>query len=65
MDVSAAIKGSRSVRSYAQPEVESGKIEAVLGVGRLSPSANKYRSSLLRDHNGGFHYVNPRWPSHP
>lgn len=40
MDVSAAIKGRRSVRSYKNLEVESGKIEAVLEAGRLSPSAN-------------------------
>ncbi|MBP1611302.1 MAG: putative dehydrogenase [Acidobacteria bacterium] len=40
MDVSAAIKGRRSVRSYKDQEVESNKIEKVLEAGRLSPSAN-------------------------
>jgi nitroreductase len=40
MDVSAAIKGRRSVRSYKGQEVESDKIEKVLEAGRLSPSAN-------------------------
>ena len=40
MDVSAAIKGRRSVRSYKDLEVESDKIEKVLEAGRLSPSAN-------------------------
>jgi nitroreductase len=40
MDVSAAIKGRRSVRSYKDQEVESNKIDKVLEAGRLSPSAN-------------------------
>jgi nitroreductase len=40
MEVSAAIKGRRSVRSYKDQEVESSKIEKVLEAGRLSPSAN-------------------------
>jgi nitroreductase len=40
MDVSAAIKGRRSVRSYKDQAVENDKIEKVLEAGRLSPSAN-------------------------
>jgi nitroreductase len=40
MDVSAAIKGRRSVRSYKDMDVERDKIEKVLEAGRLSPSAN-------------------------
>ena len=40
MDVSAAIKGRKSVRSYKGQEVESDKIEKILEAGRLSPSAN-------------------------
>jgi nitroreductase len=40
MDVFAAIKGRRSVRSYKDLEVESDKIEKILEAGRLSPSAN-------------------------
>jgi enoyl-CoA hydratase/carnithine racemase len=40
MDVSAAIKGRRSVRSYKDLEVKSDKIEKILEAGRLSPSAN-------------------------
>jgi nitroreductase len=40
MDVSAAIKGRRSVRSYKGQEVENDKIEKILEAGRLSPSAN-------------------------
>jgi nitroreductase len=40
MDVSAAIKGRRSVRSYKDLEVESDKIQKILEAGRLSPSAN-------------------------
>ena len=40
MDVSTAIKGRRSVRSYKDLEVESDKIEKILEAGRLSPSAN-------------------------
>ncbi len=40
MDVSIAIRGRRSVRSYKSQEVESDKIEKVLEAGRLSPSAN-------------------------
>jgi nitroreductase len=40
MDVSAAIKGRRSVRSYKDLEVESDKIEKILEAGRLSPSAS-------------------------
>jgi nitroreductase len=40
MDVSAAIKGRRSVRSYKDLEVESHKIKTILEAGRLSPSAN-------------------------
>jgi nitroreductase len=40
MDVSAAIKGRRSVRSYKDLEVESDKIGKILEAGRLSPSAN-------------------------
>jgi nitroreductase len=40
MDVFAAIKGRRSVRSYKDLEVESDKIEKILEAGRLAPSAN-------------------------
>jgi len=40
MDVSEAIKGRRSVRSYKDQEIESEKIQRVLEAGRLSPSAN-------------------------
>jgi nitroreductase len=40
MDVSAAVRGRRSVRSYKEQEVEIDKIEKVLEAGRLSPSAN-------------------------
>jgi nitroreductase len=40
MDVSEAIKGRRSVRSYKNQEVENDKIEKILEAGRLSPSAN-------------------------
>jgi nitroreductase len=40
MDVSAAIKGRSSVRSYKDLEVESHKIKTILEAGRLSPSAN-------------------------
>jgi nitroreductase len=40
MDVSAAIKGRRSVRFYKDLDVESGKIQKILEAGRLSPSAN-------------------------
>lgn len=40
MDVSAAIKGRRSVRSYKDRTVETDKIEKILEAGRLSPSAN-------------------------
>jgi nitroreductase len=40
MDVFAAIKGRRSVRSYKDLEVESDKIGKVLEAGRLSPSAS-------------------------
>jgi nitroreductase len=40
VDVSTAIKGRRSVRSYKAIEVENEKIEKILEAGRLSPSAN-------------------------
>ena len=40
MDVSAAIKGRRSVRSYKNLEIEDDKIDKILEAGRLSPSAN-------------------------
>jgi len=40
MDVSAAIMGRRSVRSYKGQEVERDKIDKILEAGRLSPSAN-------------------------
>jgi nitroreductase len=40
MDVSAAIKGRRSVRSYKDQEIENDKIERILEAGRLPPSAN-------------------------
>jgi nitroreductase len=40
MDVAAAIRGRRSVRSYTTQEVEQEKIEQVIEAGRLSPSAN-------------------------
>jgi nitroreductase len=40
MDVSVAIKGRRSVRSFQDQEVEDDKIEKILEAGRLSPSAN-------------------------
>jgi nitroreductase len=40
MDVSAAIKGRRSVRSYKNMEIENDKIDKILEAGRLSPSAN-------------------------
>jgi nitroreductase len=40
MNVSAAIKGRRSVRTYKSQEVESDKLDKVLEAGRLAPSAN-------------------------
>jgi nitroreductase len=40
MDVAAAIRGRKSVRSYTDRAVEREKIEQVLEAGRLSPSAN-------------------------
>jgi nitroreductase len=40
MDVSVAIKGRRSVRSYKDLEIENDKIDKILEAGRLSPSAN-------------------------
>lgn len=40
MDVFAAIRGRRSVRSYKPQEVEQDKIDKVLEAGRLAPSAN-------------------------
>jgi nitroreductase len=40
MDVSAAIMGRRSVRSYKDLEIENDKIQKILEAGRLSPSAN-------------------------
>ena len=40
MDVSAAIMGRRSVRSYQGREVERDKIDKILEAGRRSPSAN-------------------------
>jgi nitroreductase len=52
MEVSAAIKGRRSVRSYKNQEVENGKIEKVLEAGRLSPSANnrqKWKFIVVKD----------------
>jgi nitroreductase len=52
MDVRAAIKGRRSVRSYTQQTVESGKIGTILEAGRLSPSASnrqKWKFIVVRD----------------
>lgn len=40
MDVAAAIRGRKSVRSYTDRAVEREQIEQVLEAGRLSPSAN-------------------------
>lgn len=40
MDVSSAIKGRRSIRSYQQAGVEAEKLEKVLEAGRLAPSAS-------------------------
>lgn len=40
MDVAAAIRGRKSVRSYTDRAVEREKIEQILEAGRLSPSAN-------------------------
>jgi len=36
-----------------------------LNGGAMRGYINQDGSSLLRDHNGNFHYVNPRWQSHP
>lgn len=36
-----------------------------LNGGSMRGYLNKDGSSLLRDHNGNFHYVNPRWQSYP
>lgn len=33
--------------------------------GAMRGYLNKDGASLLRDHNGNFHYVNPRWQSYP
>jgi nitroreductase len=52
MDVCAAIKGRRSVRSFTNQAVESGKIETILEAGRLSPSASnrqKWKFIVVRD----------------
>jgi nitroreductase len=40
VDVSTAIRGRRSVRSYKLQEVEQDKIEKVLEAGLLASSAN-------------------------
>jgi nitroreductase len=52
MDVSDAIKGRKSIRSYKDQEVEKDKIEKVLEAGRLSPSANnrqKWKFIVVKD----------------
>ena len=40
MDVAAAVRGRRSVRSFKSQEVEQDKIDKILEAGRLAPSAN-------------------------
>lgn len=52
MDVAAAIRGRRSIRSYTDREVEQEKIEAVLEAGRLAPSAanrQEWKFIVVRD----------------
>lgn len=52
MDVATAIRGRRSIRSFADREVEREKIEAILEAGRLSPSANnrqEWKFIVVRD----------------
>jgi nitroreductase len=52
MDVATAIRGRRSVRAYADREVEREKIEAILEAARLSPSANnrqEWKFIVVRD----------------
>jgi len=46
MDVCAAIRGRRSVRSCKYQEAESDKIEKVFEAGRLSPSATNRQKWL-------------------
>ncbi len=43
MDVSEAIRGRKSIRSYLSTPVEQEKIEKILEAGRLAPSASNYQ----------------------
>ena len=53
MDVAAAIRGRRSVRSFKSQDVEQDKIEKILEAGRLAPSANnrqQWKFVVVKDH---------------